>query len=145
MSQAFDRLLGLLDLEQIEVNISAVQRDQRRQRVFGGQVAGQALVAAGRTVPADRPVHCLGAYLVRPAIQPCLSCTRSMGCRGRQPSPPVGLGDPARQDHLSLPRPSTVWSGTRARRLTDSPGAAAWPTARFHRRGRAVVSSCKRA
>ncbi|HEY5987948.1 MAG TPA: acyl-CoA thioesterase II, partial [Streptosporangiaceae bacterium] len=38
----------------------------RRQRVFGGQVAGQALVAAGRTVPADRPVHSLHAYFIRP-------------------------------------------------------------------------------
>jgi acyl-CoA thioesterase-2 len=34
--------------------------------VFGGQVAGQALVAAGRTVPADRPVHSLHAYFIRP-------------------------------------------------------------------------------
>ena len=34
--------------------------------VFGGQVAGQALVAAGRTVPAARPVHSLHAYFMRP-------------------------------------------------------------------------------
>jgi acyl-CoA thioesterase-2 len=34
--------------------------------VFGGQVAGQAMVAAGRTVPADRPVHSLHAYFIRP-------------------------------------------------------------------------------
>jgi acyl-CoA thioesterase-2 len=34
--------------------------------VFGGQVAGQALVAAGRTVPPDRPVHSLHAYFIRP-------------------------------------------------------------------------------
>jgi acyl-CoA thioesterase-2 len=34
--------------------------------VFGGQVAGQALVAAGRTVEADRPVHSLHAYFLRP-------------------------------------------------------------------------------
>ena len=36
------------------------------QRVFGGQVAAQALVAAGRTVDADRPVHSLHAYFLRP-------------------------------------------------------------------------------
>jgi acyl-CoA thioesterase-2 len=36
------------------------------QRVFGGQVAGQALVAAGRTVPEDRAVHSLHAYFIRP-------------------------------------------------------------------------------
>ncbi|MEO9222723.1 MAG: acyl-CoA thioesterase II, partial [Mycobacteriaceae bacterium] len=34
-------------------------------RVFGGQVAGQALVAAGRTVPQDRLVHSLHAYFIR--------------------------------------------------------------------------------
>jgi acyl-CoA thioesterase II len=67
MANALDRLLDLLDLEQIEVNIFRGRSpDERRQRVFGGQVAGQALVAAGRTVPADRPVHSLHAYFIRP-------------------------------------------------------------------------------
>src|ERR1700742_3577901 len=51
MGKALDRLIELLDLEQIEVNIFRGQSpDENRQRVFGGQVAGQALVAAGRTV-----------------------------------------------------------------------------------------------
>jgi acyl-CoA thioesterase II len=67
MSKALDNLLDLLDLEQIEVNIFRGRSpDERVQRVFGGQVAGQALVAAGRTVPADRPVHSLHAYFIRP-------------------------------------------------------------------------------
>ena len=67
MGEALDRLLDLLDLEQIEVNIFRGRSpDDWRQRVFGGQVAGQALVAAGRTVPADRPVHSLHAYFIRP-------------------------------------------------------------------------------
>src|SRR5580700_4598809 len=67
MSKALDRLLDLLDLEQIEVNIFRGRSPEERvQRVFGGQVAGQALVAAGRTVPADRPVHSLHAYFIRP-------------------------------------------------------------------------------
>jgi acyl-CoA thioesterase-2 len=67
MGQALDKLLDLLDLEQIEVNIFRGRSpDERRQRVFGGQVAGQALVAAGRTVPDDRPVHSLHAYFIRP-------------------------------------------------------------------------------
>ncbi|KAF1856274.1 hypothetical protein Lal_00000685 [Lupinus albus] len=34
-------------------------------RVFGGQVIGQALAAAERTVPEDRPVHSLHAYFLR--------------------------------------------------------------------------------
>jgi acyl-CoA thioesterase-2 len=67
MSKALDELLGMLDLEQIEVNIFRGRSpDERVQRVFGGQVAGQAMVAAGRTVPADRPVHSLHAYFIRP-------------------------------------------------------------------------------
>jgi acyl-CoA thioesterase-2 len=67
MSDALAALLDLLDLEQIEVNIFRGRSpDERVQRVFGGQVAGQALVAAGRTVPGDRPVHSLHAYFIRP-------------------------------------------------------------------------------
>ncbi len=67
MGKALDRLIELLDLEQIEVNIFRGRSpDENRQRVFGGQVAGQALVAAGRTVPADRSVHSLHAYFIRP-------------------------------------------------------------------------------
>src|SRR5580700_10583179 len=65
--RTLEELLELLDLEQIEVDIFRGRSpDERRQRVFGGQVAGQALVAAGRTVPADRPVHSLHAYFIRP-------------------------------------------------------------------------------
>ena len=41
-------------------------RARERQRIFGGQVAGQALMAAGRTVPAERPVHSLHSYFLRP-------------------------------------------------------------------------------
>src|ERR1700689_1608145 len=68
MSKALDDLVALLDLEQIELDIFRGRSPaaERRQRVFGGQVAGQALVAAGRTVPADRPVHSLHAYFIRP-------------------------------------------------------------------------------
>jgi acyl-CoA thioesterase II len=64
---AVDDLVRLLDLEQIEVDIFRGESPRvSRQRVFGGQVAGQALVAAGRTVPADRPVHSLHSYFIRP-------------------------------------------------------------------------------
>lgn len=62
-----DRLVALLDLERIEENIfRGVSPAESPVRVFGGQVAGQALVAAGRTVPTDRPVHSLHAYFLRP-------------------------------------------------------------------------------
>src|SRR3989337_864344 len=67
MGTALDDLGGLLDLEPLEVNLfRGVSPDEERQRVFGGQVAGQALVAAGRTVDPDRMVHSLHAYFLRP-------------------------------------------------------------------------------
>ncbi|RAY13320.1 acyl-CoA thioesterase II [Actinomadura craniellae] len=67
MNPALKELLTLLDLEQIENDIFRGRSpDESRQRVFGGQVAGQALVAAGRTVPVNRPVHSLHAYFIRP-------------------------------------------------------------------------------
>ncbi|HEX3824634.1 MAG TPA: acyl-CoA thioesterase II [Mycobacteriales bacterium] len=60
-------LLTILDLEQLEMNIfRGLSPDESVQRVFGGQVAGQALVAAGRTVPVERHVHSLHAYFLRP-------------------------------------------------------------------------------
>ncbi len=59
-------LLGILDLEQIEVNLfRGHSPEDRWQRVFGGQVIGQALVAASRTVE-GRVCHSLHAYFLRP-------------------------------------------------------------------------------
>ena len=66
MSDALDLLVQLLDLEPIEVNIfRGIQPNEERQRVFGGQVAAQALMAAGRTVEHGR-VHSLHSYFLRP-------------------------------------------------------------------------------
>jgi acyl-CoA thioesterase-2 len=63
---AVDALVTLLDLEPIEVNIfRGVSPDEDRQRIFGGQVAGQALVAAARTVDRERHVHSLHSYFLR--------------------------------------------------------------------------------
>jgi acyl-CoA thioesterase-2 len=65
--EAVDGLVALLDLEEIDADIfRGVSTKSRWQRVFGGQVAGQALVAAGRTVPEERRVHSLHSYFVRP-------------------------------------------------------------------------------
>src|SRR6188768_1512892 len=67
MGTALDELIELLQLEQLEVNIfRGLSPDEDRQRVFGGQVAGQALVAAARTVEPGRSVHSLHAYFLRP-------------------------------------------------------------------------------
>jgi len=66
MQAEVDDLIKLLDLEPIEEDIfRGVSPQEDRQRVFGGQVAGQALVAATRTVE-DRSVHSLQAYFIRP-------------------------------------------------------------------------------
>ncbi len=66
MSHALDFLLELLDLETIEVNIFRGRHtNNTRQRTFGGQIAAQALMAAGRTVERGR-VHSLHSYFLRP-------------------------------------------------------------------------------
>jgi acyl-CoA thioesterase-2 len=65
MSRALDQLLAILDIETLERNLfRGLSPQVGWQRVFGGQVIGQALVAAGRTVE-DRPAHSLHAYFLR--------------------------------------------------------------------------------
>jgi len=62
-----EELIELLDLEVIEDNLfRGRQPDTRLQRVFGGQVAAHALVAATRTVPERYQVHSLHSYFLRP-------------------------------------------------------------------------------
>lgn len=66
MSEALSEVLDLLDLESIEVNLFRGRSPETRtQRVFGGQVIGQALVAAYRTVE-ERVCHSMHAYFLRP-------------------------------------------------------------------------------
>ena len=67
MSAAMHELLSILDLEQLEHNLYRGRSPKVNwQRVFGGQVIGQALVAAQRTVEPTRHVHSLHAYFMRP-------------------------------------------------------------------------------
>jgi acyl-CoA thioesterase-2 len=67
MSSAVQDLLDILDLEPLEVNLFRGRSPQVGwQRVFGGQVIGQALVAAVRTVDASRPPHSMHAYFLLP-------------------------------------------------------------------------------
>ncbi len=66
MPNAVDTLLSILDLEPLEHNLfRGTSPDVGWQRVFGGQVIGQALVAAARTVE-GRVAHSLHAYFMRP-------------------------------------------------------------------------------
>jgi acyl-CoA thioesterase II len=61
-----DDLIRLLDLERLEMNLfRGESRDIGSPQVFGGQVLGQALVAATRTVEAERRVHSLHSYFLR--------------------------------------------------------------------------------
>jgi acyl-CoA thioesterase-2 len=68
MSRAIEELLSILDLEYLEQNLFRGRSPQVGwQRVFGGQVIGQALVAACRTVDvAARQPHSLHAYFLLP-------------------------------------------------------------------------------
>jgi acyl-CoA thioesterase-2 len=60
-------LVELLDLETIDLNLfRGIQPDTMLQRVFGGQVAAQALVAGARTVDPPLTVHSLHSYFLRP-------------------------------------------------------------------------------
>ncbi len=67
MTDAVANLLSILDLETLEHNLFRGRSPQVGwQRVFGGQVIGQALVAALRTVEPDRSTHSLHGYFMRP-------------------------------------------------------------------------------
>lgn len=64
-NRILDDLVGLLDLENLEVNLFRGQsRDLGGHSVFGGQVLGQALMAATRTVD-EQVVHSLHGYFLR--------------------------------------------------------------------------------
>ncbi len=66
MTNAVKRLLETLDIEKLEENLFRGRSPKDSwQRVFGGQVVGQALVAATRTVE-DRFAHSLHGYFIRP-------------------------------------------------------------------------------
>ena len=64
--QPLNKVIETLDLEEIELNhYLATSPNEGWQRVYGGQVIGQALVAASRTVSTDRSAHSLHGYFLR--------------------------------------------------------------------------------
>ncbi len=64
--QSLQKVIEILDLEEIEKNhYRATSPNEGWQRVYGGQVIGQALVAASRTVEAARHAHSLHGYFLR--------------------------------------------------------------------------------
>lgn len=67
MPQSVAELLDLLELEEIEVGLyRGKQPKTALQRVFGGQVLAQALMASSDTVPSERRLHSMHAYFIRP-------------------------------------------------------------------------------
>ena len=120
MGSALDELIELLDLEQLEVNLfRGLSPDENRQRVFGGQVAAQALVAAGRTVE-----HGAGALAAR--VLPAPRRPDGPDRLRRRPHPrrpqlhdPPRRRDPARQGDLQpggvVPRATRPAPSTRTR------------------------------
>jgi acyl-CoA thioesterase-2 len=63
--KAVDQLISILDLEPLELNLFRGRGPREGwQRVYGGQVLGQALVAAVRTVPEDRLAHSAHGYFL---------------------------------------------------------------------------------
>lgn len=65
MGEATRKLVALLDLEELDTDLfRGTQPETIRQRVYGGQVAAQALIAASRTVPEGFHVHSLHSYFL---------------------------------------------------------------------------------
>jgi acyl-CoA thioesterase-2 len=67
MTSTVAPLMAVLGLEERDRDVFVGQTPTApQQRIFGGQVAGQALMAAGLTVPGERGVHSLHSYFLRP-------------------------------------------------------------------------------
>ncbi len=66
MPGSLDEVVALLELEELEVGLYRGSQPEASSmtRVFGGQVAAQALMAAQLTVPSERSVHSLHIYFV---------------------------------------------------------------------------------
>ena len=99
-AEGAELLQGLLDVLDLEpqgtdehgqdVFVGASQ-PQPHGRVFGGQVLGQALVAAGRTVEAGRRLaHSMHGYFLRAGDSASRSRSRSSGCATAGRSAPDG-------------------------------------------------------
>ena len=105
--QALADVLGLLDLEKIEEDIfRGASQTHRLARVFGGQVLGQALAAASRTVDPSRICHSFHAYFLR-AGDPKLPILYE------EPSQPAGQATEL--------RPAASWRFSMAGRFSISP------------------------
>jgi acyl-CoA thioesterase-2 len=64
--RAAEDLLTQLDLEKLDADLFLGDPGGGSGRLFGGMVAAQSVIAAGRTVPEDRQLHSLHGYFLRP-------------------------------------------------------------------------------
>jgi acyl-CoA thioesterase-2 len=139
-------LQEILDLEQVELYVFRGRtRPVTETRVFGGEVAGQALIAAARTVTPDRTVHSLHAYFLRPGdpLRPILyqvdpardgrsfTTRRVVGVQGGEPIFVLSASFQVAEDGLThqLPTldaadPDTLPTAAEALRDTDEVTAA---------------------
>ncbi|MGO2747285.1 acyl-CoA thioesterase [Microbacterium sp.] len=66
-----DQLMEVLDLDESQARttediFTGCSQSMPTGRIYGGQVLGQSLLAAERTMPADRAVHSMHGYFLRP-------------------------------------------------------------------------------
>ena len=62
-----DNVIKVLTLEEVELNhYLGLSPSSDWHSVYGGQVIAQAMVAASKTIPPDRPAHSLHGYFLRP-------------------------------------------------------------------------------
>jgi len=64
--RAIRKLLNCLDIEALDSDLFLGDPGDGSGRLFGGMVAAQSVIAAGRTVDPERPLHSLHAYFLRP-------------------------------------------------------------------------------
>ena len=133
MAGSAEELVALLDLEQLEVDLfRGTQARTERQRVFGGQVAAQAVVAATRSVEGEFVLHSLHSYFLRPGdTDRADRLRRRADPRRALVRHPPGLRAPARaadllhDGQLPDPRAGPRAPGPDARRRAARAGHAA--------------------
>ena len=114
MSDATRQLVSLLDLEQLDTDLfRGKQPDTIRQRVYGGQVAAQALIAATRSVGPEFHVHSLHSYFLLPGDYNVPIIYDVERIRDGKSSPPAGCWRGSTAGRSTTSR-STSRSGKRA-------------------------------
>ncbi|MEV6697469.1 acyl-CoA thioesterase domain-containing protein [Streptomyces sp. NPDC051453] len=124
-------LVGFLALEQVDRDLfRGWCHEGLPMRAFGGQVAAQALTAAGRTVGEGRSVHSLHGYFLRPGdpahpIVYQVERLRDGGSYAAREVKAVQGGETIFTLSASFKRPETTWD--RQPRMPETPPPAETP------------------